>query len=447
MKHLFTLRKEEQCFTLVAFLLFTTLNALVVICYADFGLTPCDRSIMDHVRFAGFDPYFYGILTTGGAYYDALRHPLLFFFLQPLYYLNLLLGELTGTNCAIPLTALFNVMCATWSAVFFQRILRLLLRMNSVETITLTTLLFGFAYIMLATMAPDHFNLSLFLLTMTLYIAGRQMVEHKPLGKWMVSLLFLLTAGTTLTNGVKTVLAALFTNGKKMFHPAFFAVAFLLPVIFFTAGGYYIYKEYTEPYRKAAKAEEVRKMAKYPLKMKKRNELRAKFQKTHQGEPLAKDVILLKWTDVTTPRGATVVENLWGESFMFHDDHLLGDVLVNRPIFVANYRILLNYGIELLLALLFLLGIWCGRRSRLLWMALSWMAFDMIIHLLFGFGINEIYIMTAHWAFVVPLAIAFAIRAAKDRMRLVITGICALTAVYLFLYNGYYLYQFLFPQV
>lgn len=445
MKRLFSLHKEEQWFALVAFLLFATLNALVVARYADFGLTPGDRSIMANVRLAGFDPYFYGILTTGGAYYDALRHPLLFFFLQPLYYLNLLLGELTGTNCAIPLTAVLNVVCATWAAIFFHRTLRLLLRLNSIESATLTALLFSFAYILLATMAPDHFNLSLFLLTMTLYIAGKHLAEHKPLGRWLVAILFLLTAGTTLTNGVKTILTTLFTNGKKIFRPAFFTVAFLLPIALFTTGAYYVYKEYTEPYRQAAKAEEVRKMAKFPQKMKKRNELRAKFRKKHQGEPLVKDVLLLEWSDVTTPRGATIVENLWGESFMLHDDHLLGDVLVNRPIFVANYRLPLNYGIELLLALLFLLGIWCGRHSRLLWMALSWMAFDMVVHLGFGFGINEIYIMAAHWAFVIPLTIAFAVSTAARRKRLIITGLCALIAVFLFSYNGYYLYQFLFP--
>ena len=42
------------------------------------------------------------------------------------------------------------------------------------------------------------------------------------------------------------------------------------------------------------------------------------------------------------------------------------------------------------LVLLFIGGIWCGRRSRFLWMALGGFAFDMFLHMGLGFGINEV---------------------------------------------------------
>ena len=39
----------------------------------------------------------------------------------------------------------------------------------------------------------------------------------------------------------------------------------------------------------------------------------------------------------------------------------------------------------------FLVGVWCGRRSRYLWLVLAWFVSDMVIHVGFGFALNEVY--------------------------------------------------------
>ena len=117
----------------------------------------------------------------------------------------------------------------------------------------------------------------------------------------------------------------------------------------------------------------------------------------------------MKWTDGTTSRVSTAVENLFGESIQLHQDYLLQDTMRSRPV-VVNYRWAINYIVEALLIMLFLAGIWYGRRSRFLWMALSGFAFDMAIHMGLGFGINEVYIMGAHWLFVIPIAIGFLVK-------------------------------------
>ena len=64
-------------------------------------------------------------------------------------------------------------------------------------------------------------------------------------------------------------------------------------------------------------------------------------------------------------------------------------------------------------------GVWCGRRQRFLWLALSFFGFDLLLHVILGFGINEVYIMGAHWLFVLPLAMGYAFKAcAESRVRL-----------------------------
>ena len=124
-----------------------------------------------------------------------------------------------------------------------------------------------------------------------------------------------------------------------------------------------------------------------------------------QGRPLSNEG-MLRWSDVTTPRWPSLVENVFGEPLLFHRRHLLGDALRHRPVFV-EYDIKANYFVEAAVVLLFLAGIACGIRSRLLWLALSWFGFDMALHLGLGFGINEVYIMSPHWLFVLPVAMAF----------------------------------------
>ena len=71
-----------------------------------------------------------------------------------------------------------------------------------------------------------------------------------------------------------------------------------------------------------------------------------------------------------------------------------------------------------------------------MWMTLSFFALDMILHIGLGFGINEVYIMTAHWAYVIPLCIGFLITSTSGRKRTAITLFTALIAFYLIVYNS-----------
>ena len=71
-----------------------------------------------------------------------------------------------------------------------------------------------------------------------------------------------------------------------------------------------------------------------------------------------------------------------------------------------------------------------------MWMCLSFFALDMILHIGLGFGINEVYIMTAHWAYVIPLCIGCLIKSMKGGIRHAITLLTALIAFYLIVYNS-----------
>ena len=136
------------------------------------------------------------------------------------------------------------------------------------------------------------------------------------------------------------------------------------------------------------------------------------------------------------------VDNLFGESLQLHEDHLLEDIYVSRPLFVP-YRWAFNDAVELLLVLLLAAGLWAGRHSKFLWMVAAWVALDMFIHLGLGFGLNEVYIMTAHWAFIIPIAIGFLLKAVPEKWLFPLRSLLLFLALFLFFYNGKLIYQYI----
>jgi hypothetical protein len=164
-------------------------------------------------------------------------------------------------------------------------------------------------------------------------------------------------------------------------------------------------------------------------------------KRVYTGKPIGKGEFM-RWTDITTSRWETAVENLFGESLQLHEQHLLGDVFRRRPI-IVRYDHWWNYGVEAVAVLLFLVGIWCGRRSRFLWLTLSFMAVDMALHMGLGFGINEIYIMSPHYLYAIPIAMAYLLKAKTKVMRLSVRTLVLLLAVYLWIHNGYLLTQYM----
>jgi hypothetical protein len=113
----------------------------------------------------------------------------------------------------------------------------------------------------------------------------------------------------------------------------------------------------------------------------------------------------------------------------------LEDTLRSRPV-IVHYQCIVSYVVEAIIVLLFLLGIIVGWRSRFLWLAMSCFAFDLLLHVGLGFGLNEVYIMTAHWAFVIPIAIAFLFRWLNASYIKYLRVLLFIITASLYIYNG-----------
>ena len=439
--HIFKIQKEERWLALIIFALLATLNGLVIAKYnAPFTQITNDyyKNFIRHFCVSGFDPLTYWVLSDWSAAYNVYRHPLLAFYMYVPYLINMGLMKLTGYNCALYIAVIIQMFCAFYSMVFLYRIFREVIELGKWASHALTLLFFSFGYVMVSAIVPDHFVISMLLLILALYVSGRRMKNHHDFKIWQSVLYFLLTAGTSLNNGLKIFFSALFVNGKRFFRPKHLLLAVILPAGLLWGFCYWEYRTYVWPNEMARKEAKAKKEAAKKDSIQKAKQLAKEEAKKKrgpkQGAPLTK-VGFMSWTDISTSRTESVVENLMGESIQLHPDYLLGDELRHRPM-IVKYRYWWNYAVEGIISLLFLAGIWYGRKSKYLWLVLSYFALDMVLHIGLGFGINEVYIMTAHWIYALPIAMGFLVKNAPIRFHKYLVGIVAAIALYLIIYNG-----------
>lgn len=439
--HIFKIQKEERWLALIIFALLAILNGLVIAKYnAPFTQITNDyyKNFIRHFCVSGFDPLTYWVLSDWSAAYNVYRHPLLAFYMYVPYLINMGLMKLTGYNCALYIAVIIQMFCAFYSMVFLYRIFREVIELGKWASHALTLLFFSFGYVMVSAIVPDHFVISMLLLILALYVSGRRMKNHHDFKIWQSVLYFLLTAGTSLNNGLKIFFSALFVNGKRFFRPKHLLLAVILPAGLLWGFCHWEYRTYVWPNEMARKEAKAKKEAAKKDSIQKAKQLaKEKAKKKRgpkQGTPLTK-VGFMSWTDISTSHTESVVENLMGESIQLHSDYLLGDELRHRPM-IVKYRYWWNYAVEGAISLLFLAGIWYGRKSKYLWLVLSYFALDMVLHIGLGFGINEVYIMTAHWIYALPIAMGFLVKNAPIRFRKYLVGIVAAIALYLIIYNG-----------
>lgn len=444
---LLAIRREERWGALGALVYVTLLNVMVVGRYFESFVRLSDnyhRLFVRGFHVSGFDPLTYAVVSSWNTEYNIYRHPLLAFMMYLPARVNGWLMELTGYNMAPVIVGGLMIGCGFYAFVFLCRTLHGLVGLRWADSWLLGTLCFSMAYVMLATCVPDHFMMSMMVLCLTLYVTGRRMQQGRPLRAWQTIVLFFLTAGISLNNGIKVLLADCVAGGRWFWRRRHIVWVCALPCVIIWGIARAEWYHYERPRYVARQQQQARVTAQRHERLartfrdttslrdtaEQRRALGAlitqqdslrraqrdrRTWRQHTGKPIAHGEFS-QWTDITTPRWASIRENLLGESVMLHRDHLLEDSLTSRPVIVP-YRSVWAYVPQAVLVVLFVAGIVCGRRSRLLWLALSWMAFDMLIHVVLGFGLNEVYIMTAHWAFVPVVAIGYGLKAAAGSGR------------------------------
>lgn len=433
---IFRIRKNEIAVFIIGFIILALLNIMMLGYNPDLftrgGNIGFWSIFYDHFIVSGYDSFVYLSLSRWKIYYTLSRHPLIAPMLYPLALLNGWLMDLTGVNCAIYIVAALYCLLGTYSFLFTYRIMRKVIGICVLDSMLCTLFFFSLGHVMTATFVPDHFAISLFLITLTAYIAGTYMKRKSLMPAWLTALLATITCGVTLTNVAKTWLAALWTNGRHFWHLKSLLLTTILPLMII-AGGYFLQYEYlakpdnlVQQHNIEKKLKKDAKFAKQYYEHKKWMENRRSFNNT--------DNTILQWIDTKTNRIATIIENLFGESFQLHQDYLLEDTNKSRPV-IVTYRHWYNYLIEAIIVALFIGGIIIGRKNKFCLMILSWFAVDMTMHIILGFALTEVYIMTSHWALALPVAIASLLSAYKGKQRIALRLVLFAVTIWLLAWN------------
>ena len=219
--NIFKVKREERWLALAMLAVFVMFNALVIAGHYHaytMGAHGGFWSIFTkNFRMSGYDNWSWITISGMRIHFETVRHPLYLTFLYPLYLLDSWLIDAVGYNFAVYFMAAILVFSAFYAVVFMYRVFREVLGLTRFDATLLTLFLFSFGHVLVPSMVPDHFIISMMFLTMTLYITGMKMKKGRLLTAWQGCVLTFFTAGMATSNGVKTLLAGLFTNGRRFF--------------------------------------------------------------------------------------------------------------------------------------------------------------------------------------------------------------------------------------
>nr|WP_314159276.1 DUF6080 domain-containing protein [uncultured Prevotella sp.] len=436
--NIFKVKKEERWLAFAMLAVFVTFNAMVIASHYHLYTMEAHGGFWSvftkNFRMSGYDCWSWITVSGGRIHFVTSRHPLYLTFLYPLYLLNDWLIQNVGYNFAVYFMAVIIVFSAFYAVLFMYRVFREVLELRRKDARLLTLLLFSFGHVLIPTMVPDHFVISLMLLSLTLYITGKKMKKGQLLTAWQSLVLTFFTAGMATSNGVKTLLAGLFTNGKKVFTCKFISIGVVLPLLLLLGIQQSQYYLLEVPQQAVVRHIESETLKKNPQKVLEHKKQRDEWQRAHLGQPVG-DGVITKLMDVSTPRVPTIVENFFGESIQLHQRSLLKDVSWERPIFV-EYNWSVNYIIEAFVVLLFIVGIVFSYKQRFFKMLLAWFACDLTLHLILGFAVTEVYIMTSGWAFIIPISYGYLLKRLSMKWLKLMRVVLIMLTIYLWIYNA-----------
>ena len=423
---IFLIKKEERWLAATILLVFVALQALFIASeyrWYTMGAPGGFWSIFTkHYRMSGYDCWSWITISGMRIHFETIRHPLYLTFLYPMHLVDKWLMETFDYNFAVYFMAVILLFSTVYAAIFIYRTLRENMELRRLDASLLTLFLFSFAHVMVPAICPDHFVISLMLLSMTIYIASKKMKRGILFKPWQSCVLMVFTAGMATSNGVKTILAGLFANGKRFFTPRnlFFGIA--LPMLIILGIQQSQYYALEVPQQKVIANIEQANLEKDSAKVTRHEQERNAWLKAHNGQP-AGDGPITKLMDVSTPRMATLVENFFGESAERRDarpPHLRALRLAGQLPGGNHHRAAVHHGHRLGLA----------RKADVDAPVLVRLRRDAPP----GHGLR--HQRGAGWAFIIPLSIGFMARSLRPRplswLRLLVG---ALTA-YLWLYNG-----------
>lgn len=371
-----------------------------------------------NVSYLGYDTsiYFTWFQQPKLVPYMFFRHPFIKFILLPFVLFNYILQLMLQCQwVGWFMTISFNVIMS-YCVLLMYKILYDIMQVSSFHALLLTLFFISFGHVLVLLAVLDSFLLSMFLLLITLYISGRVIALKQPVNKRLFTYLLLLTTGVTLTNGVKVGLAYLFIPStvkqkvKWCLQSAIWFVLLFIPCFFLT---------------------------------------KAVLAHFHPGKDFG------FYRDCVSDSVGWVFKTDWITYLDMIYHHLLCEPLMLHTSRFYDFNPGINQGYALPLfhvavALFYGLVAWgavLAWKNKFVQLLLSFLLVDVLIHVVFRFGLDEGQIYCGHWMFLFPLLIANLFGDKRlEKYHSSLTGLLILMGCCFFSNNLFRLVQFMVSQ-
>lgn len=313
--------------------------------------------------------------------------------------------------------------------ILLKRILEDYVGLNSFESVLLSVL-FGFmAYVLLMSFTPDHFAFSQFFLILYIFLWTKR--ESSGLHKSSLFLPYIVVCGITITNGIKILLSLLFFKGRFLRY-LFFTIIILFAtvciprilnsnVIYSTNPGEsaYLAKEYVNSvnnkhfYFDEKEIEGKYNKINFSDCEKSRNEALETLvvsEKNIEGNKVINKIKSIYWGYLYWVKGnvskySAFIYNMFGESVLLHKNSINKES-VSFGSYSSTFVNIVNY----VFIIMVFCGIVVGCKERLMKLLAIFLSVDFLLHIIVGYGINEVYIFSPHYLFIFIISIGYLIK-------------------------------------
>jgi hypothetical protein len=329
----------------------------------------------------------------------SFRHPLIILILYPVVFVNCIIQLFASGELAFHVLFLrfvYNILSAL-SVVVVYKYCSHFLKLSTFRALLICILFSMFAHVLLLSFNPDTFPLSMFGLLVLIYMTTDSILNNQKIPLASNVILFCFITGTTISSGLKVLFAQLFQKDSLKNKCKTFILSgsvctgwILFSFITTCILGKFVFSDWSLDDNTAD--------------------------------------YIAPFSSITF---MSLFHDFFFEPLLFHHNY---DFWNWAWIGVLKYNTIFPLVASGILYVIVLIALIINIKQRPVLLLLSFFLSDMLIHIVFGYGIYGSYIFALHWLFIVPLLIGWLYYRLKSKhlkigLDLIIIGLAVFCAI------------------
>lgn len=327
-------------------------------------------------------------------------HPLCYYITKPLTIIGYIIANIGGLKAKAFFSVIFTSGLVSLSCIYIHRYLKNIMDLRGVVIFLLPVFFCFFSTNLILAFSTESYTLSAFLLSFTVYYYSYQIKKNEDVLPLTGALLSVTLGGITITNFAKGIIPILFLKNKflsRIILMSIYSVLFGICVLMveYKYGIFKFIKNFVVKYSKEASDISF-------------------FDKVFDffiGAPILFPTIIF---DKSKKQEIYDIEGMIDITLY---NHWWQIVFISFILVFMGLSILRNYKNKYVQMLALLLG------------------FDVCLHIIMKFGINEGFIYGAHWIYTVPLFIGWLYKSMNNKLRRIMLPILSLMLLVLVVNN------------